>query len=217
MSIRRTVTAIVSVSALILISAPLATGAPLSAGAGSSWFEGRAGTVKWAIGDEFLQGLADAGATISFCTAAKFSVVSGVNVVTMPAHGNSAMLLNSPDASADGAADCSVTISGNGTSVELTTLYFSVAARSTSVMSADINDEYTTMATGGSAKLPKKPTKNKVAMISPVLTTEAAFLDILRNGPAPSLSSDPVNLGLFQLVLKVKKTTSPMSSGNSES
>ena len=216
MRIRRTIVAIVSVSALALMCTPIATGVPLTVGSASRWYEGKTGTVKWAIGDEFLQGLTDAGATMSFCSAAKLSVVSGVNVVTMPARGNSIILLNNADASVDGASDCAVTISGNGATVELTTLYFSAATSADSGMNASINDEYTDVASGGTARLPKQANKNKIAVISPALTSAPSFLDTLRNGPAPSLSTDPVNVGLFQLVLKVKKTSRPQNPNNSE-
>jgi hypothetical protein len=172
--------------------------------------------VKWAIGDEFLQQLTDAGATMSFCSEAKLSVVSGVNVVTMPVHGNSVILLNASGASVDATTDCVVTISGNGVSVDMTMLTFNAAAQLSSGMSAAINDDYIELASGGTAKLPKLATTNKIAVISPVLMTVPSFIDILRNGAAPTLSTEPATLGLFQLVLKVKKTSRPQGSGNSE-
>ena len=144
MTIRRSITAIAIVSALALVSAPAAAAdtAPLGVGAGTHWYEGRTGTVKWAIGDEFLQQLTDAGASLSFCSAAKLSVISGVNIATMPARGNSIIQLGGSGSGVDGATDCLVTIEGNGTSVELTTMYFSVSPSSSDI-SASIDDEYT--------------------------------------------------------------------------
>jgi hypothetical protein len=224
--IRRTITAVVSVSALVLISVPVvAAGAvPLSVRTGTHWYEGKSGTVRWAVGDEFLQQLTDAGATLSFCSAAKLSVISGVNVATMPARGNSIILLGSRSGDVDGATDCTITISGNGTEVELTTLYFNVST-SSSGMSASINGDFTGIATGPGKKMPKLATRGKIAVISPPLTTEPALAAILRgeqnsdgtfSGPVPTMTDEGMNLGLFQLQLKVKATSRPQNPDNSE-
>lgn len=226
MSFRRTITVLVSVSALALISVPVvaAGAAPLEVAAVTHWYQGKSGTVKWAIGDEFLQQLTNAGASLTFCSAAKLSVISGVNVATMPARGNSMIQLGTGSGSVDGATDCIVTIEGNGTSVELTTLYFDVST-SSSGMAASINDEYTYIASGPGRKVPKVATRGKLAVLSPPLTTEAALADILRGpqnpdgtyaGPVPTMTPDGVNLGLFQLQLKVKASSRPQNPSNSE-
>lgn len=226
MGIRRTITAVVAVSTLVFVSVPVvaAGAAPLDVVAGTHWYQGKTGTVKWAIGDEFLQALADAGATLTFCSAAKLSVISDVNIATMPAHGNSVIQLGSRGGGMDGATDCAVTIVGNGTSVELTTLYFGVS-NSGSDMSASINDEYTGIASGPGKRVPKVATGGKLAVISPPLTTEAALATILRGeqnpdgtyaGPVPTMTADGVNLGLFQLQLKVKAMSRPQNPNNSE-
>lgn len=226
MGIRRIIAVCAAVSTVALISMPLvaAGAAPLGVGAGTHWYEGRSGTVKWAIGDEFLQQLADAGATLTFCSAAKLSVTSGVNVATMPAHGNSIIRLGGSGGGMDGATDCAVTVVGNGTRVELTTLFFDVST-SGSAMNASIDDEYTAMASGPGKRVPKVATSGRLAVISPPLTTEAGFADVLRgarnadgtySGPVPTMTADGVNLGLFQLQLKVKATSRPQNPNNSE-
>lgn len=226
MTIRRTITVLVSMTALALIGAPVvaAGAAPLQVGAGTHWYEGRTGTVKWAIGDEFLQQLTDAGASLSFCSAAKLSVISGVNIATMPARGNSIIQLGGSASGVDGATDCLVTIEGNGTSVEFTTMYFSVSP-SSSGMSASIDDEYTGIASGPGRKVPKVATRGRLAVISPPLTTEAGLAAILRGaqnpdgtyaGPVPTMTDQAANLGLFQLQLKVKATSRPQNPNNSE-
>jgi hypothetical protein len=219
MSMTRAFTAIISASALALITAPYAGAAgatPLSAASATHWYQGKTGTIKWAIGDEFLQQLTDAGATMSFCSAAKLAVVSGVNVATMPAHGNSIIRLGGGGNTFDGVTDCAVTISGNGTEIVLSKLYFSVSGTYPSDMSADINEAFTALGVGASTKLPKVATRNRIAVISPALVTKSEFTDLLRSGPAPSMTSEAVNLGLFQLGLKVKATSQPQDPHNEE-
>jgi hypothetical protein len=226
---RRAVVALISIAAVGLGSAPLASASgpvPQVSSAGSRWYEGKAGTVQWAIGSDFVTQLTDAGAAMTFCKAAKMSVISDVNVVTLPAHGNSIIELNGSQASFDGASDCAVTITGNGRTVTLTKLYFSVSAAYPSSMSATINDNYTDMASGAKKKLPKQANRSKITAVSPVLTIQAASADILRgqldpqtgsyDGPVPTMTTDAVNVGLFQLTLKVKTTTRPVNPQNSE-
>ncbi len=228
MGIRRTITVMASTAALALGGLPMVApvaAAPLGVESASHWYEGRTGTVRWAIGDEFLEQLTGAGATMTFCSAAKMSVVSGVNVATMPVRGNSLIRLNAKESGVDAVADCTVTITGNGTTVELTSLYFSAASGYPSGMSATINDEYTEIASGASKRLPKQATNGRIAVISPVLVTVSAFSDILRgqqradggyDGPVPTMTTEAVTLGLFQLVLKVKSTSRPQDPHNSE-
>jgi hypothetical protein len=216
--VRRTITAIIGISALALMSVPVAAEAAAPSGvvSASNWYEGKTGTVKWAIADEFLQQLTDAGATMNFCDAAKLSTVSGVNVATMPVTGNSIIELNGGKGSFDGVTDCLVTISGNGATVEFSRMYFGVTSGNTSYISALFNDEYTGIATGASKKLPKRATANRVSVVSPPVLVDADFADILRAGPVPNMTTEPVNLGLFQLTLKVKKTSRPQNPNNSE-
>ncbi|MBK9739437.1 MAG: hypothetical protein IPO93_07965 [Actinobacteria bacterium] len=231
MRVRRTLTAIISVSALTLVIAPPAVSAgatPTGVASAVRWYEGKTGTVQWAIGSEFLAQLDQAGAVLSFCSAAKIAVdeSSGVTIVTMPAHGSSAIRLNARDSSMDGSADCAATITGNNTSVELTTLGFDVASAYPSGISASVNDERAVLGSGARMKLPKQAVRNKITVVSPVLLVDSTFADLLRGpqdasgaytGPVPTMTTEPTTLGLFQLSLKVKVTkVGPMSSGNSE-
>lgn len=231
MRVRRTITAVISVSVLALVGLPAAAGAgaaPTGVASGVRWYEGKTGTVQWAIGSEFLAQLDQAGAVLSFCSAAKVAVdeSSGVTIVTMPAHGSSAIRLNARDSSMDGVADCAATITGNNTSVELTSLGFDVASAYSSGMSATINDENAVLGSGARMKLPKQATRNKITVVSPVILVDSTFADLLRGqqnasgayeGPVPTMTTEPTTLGLFQLSLKVKVTkVGPMSSGNSE-
>jgi hypothetical protein len=70
-------------------------------------------------------------------------------------------------------------------------------------------------------------TRNKITVTSPVIVMESSFGDVLRGslnpatglygGPVPTMTTEPVNLGLFQLAMKAKTMTRPpLSSGNSE-
>ena len=205
MRIRRTVTAIVSVSALILISAPLATGAPLSA---PRWFE----LVRRKRGDGEVghrgrvpAGLADAGATISSAPR-QVPVVSGVNVATMPAHGNSPSL-NGPNAASTASADCTVTITGNGTSVEL---------RPSTSPSPPLHLGHECRRSTATTQR-WRPVRREAAqaadeqeghVISPVLTTEAAFptsCAVVRSDAVQR----PGEPGPVPAVLKVKATSKP--------
>jgi hypothetical protein len=218
--ISRTVTALVSASALVLLSVPIAvTAEAVSAGAPSAtrWYQGRTGTVQWAIGPDFQAQLDASGASLNFCSAAKIKVDSGsgITIVTMPVHGNSVIALNGPQSSIDAVTECAVTVSGNGATVELTNMGFGVYGDSPSDMTATIADEYTTLGEGARMKLPKKATSNKLKVVSPVIMMSAPFADILR-AAVPTLTTDATALGLFQLTVKVKPTKGPMSSGNSE-
>jgi hypothetical protein len=150
---------------------------------------------------------------------------SGVTIVTMPAHGNSVIKLNGSESGVDGVTDCAVTISGNGASVKLAGIAFGVSSAYASSISTTINDEYAVMGNGARSKLPKKATKNKITVTSPVILVEPAFADVLRgqksattgqfDGPVPNMTTEPATLGAFRLTLKVKTSTAPIA-GNEE-
>lgn len=221
MAARRTITAIASASVLAMALVPAAAGAgaaPLGAASAARWYEGRTGTVQWAIGAEFMQQVVDGGADLSVCSAAKVAVdeASGISIVTLPVHGNSMIQLNGSKSGVDAVSDCLVTISGNGATVELTQMYFSVSDAYPSGISATFDGEYIDVGSGAARRLPKQATRNRITVVSPVIQTEPTFNDLVRTA-VPSMTTEPVNIGVFRLSLKVKSIPRPpMSSGNSE-
>lgn len=230
MRVRPSIAALVGVVAMVLLSGPVAVtaqAAPTGVPSATRWYEGKTGTVQWAFGAEFQNQLEQAGASLSFCSAAKVATdaASGVTYVTMPVSGNSVIQLNGRENSVDAVADCTVTITGNGTSVQLDAMSFGVASASTSDISATVLDEYTVLGTGARMKLPRAATRNKITVVSPVVVMSTQFADILRgqqnaatgeyDGPVPTMTTEPTSLGLFRLALKVKSIREP-SVHNSE-
>lgn len=224
MRVRRSITALVSVSTLVLLSVPAVTAQAVPHGVASAvrWYEGRTGTVQWAFGQEFQDQLVQAGASLSFCSAAKVATdsASGITIVTMPVTGNSVIQLNGRENSVDAVTDCTITVTGNGTSVELDGVAFGVTSASTSDISSTVSDEYLVLGSGARMKLPKAATRNKITVVSPGIVTSSEFADILRgqqsaatgkyDGPVPSMTTEPTNLGAFRLVLKVKSIREPV-------
>ena len=225
MGVRRTITVLVSVSAVALLSVPVAApagAAPTGVSSAIRYYEGRTGTVQWAIGAEFMAQLDESGAVLSICNEARVTVdqASGVNIVTMPATGNGLISLNGRENSVDAVSECTITITGNGATVELTHLQFDVTSAYSSDIAATIADDYTTLGSGASKRLPKAATRNRIAVTSPVILVESSFADILRgqlnpstgayDGPVPSMTTEAANLGMFRLVLKVRPTTRPV-------
>jgi len=206
---RRTITTIIGMSSTALLLLPAgtpATAAQLGVPSATRWYEGRTGTVQWAVGSEFMQLLTDGGATLNVCPAAKVSVDagSGVSIVSIPVSGNSVIQLNGRENGMDAVSTCAITVTGNGATVELTGLSFTVATAYASSIGASNGDESLDLGTGARKKLPKRATRGTITATSPVIVTSSAFNDLLRAGPVPTMTSDPVNLGLFRLVMKVK-------------
>lgn len=214
MGIRRTITVVVSVSALVLLSVPGAVSAgaePASAAWSARHYYATSGKIEMVLAPAFLEQVQAAGATVSSTGDVTISVdkASGLSIASMPTASYGSVVLNTSKSIVDMGGIDGITITGNGSSVEMSYMGFAITSASGSTVTAGINDGHMDIGVGPRSKLPKQATRNRLSVTSSLVMVTPDFADVLRNGPVPSMTTDAIPLGMFRLTLKVKAGQPP--------